>query len=283
MKKYKIITDSSADITFLDDVNFKSVPLKIITSEKEYVDDENLDVEEMVRKLYDYKGKSSTACPSPGEWINAFGDADFIFCITITGALSGSYNSACTAKKMVLEDEPDKKIHIIDSLSAGPELYLIVDKIKELINEEKDFEEIAKEIEDYRKNLGLLFMLVSMKNLANNGRVSPLIAKFAGLLGIRIVGKANDDGKLEPLHKVRGKKALLTILTELEKNGYNGGKLRICHVSSLDEATKLKNIILAKYKNAPITIAASRGLCSFYAEKGGLMIGFEKINKLNII
>lgn len=276
MKKFRIVADSSADIRELDGVDFASVPLKIITNVKEYVDDKSLLVEEMVADLYTYKGRSTTACPSPGEWIESFGDADYVFCITITSALSGSYNSACVARDKVLEDDPDKKIYIIDSLSAGPELYLIIDKIKELILLGHSYDEIVATIDEYRKNTGLLFMLVSMKNLANNGRVSPLVAKFAGLLGIRIIGRASDEGKLDPLHKPRGRKALGTMVEELKKQGYVGRKVRICHTFNLDEATELKKLILNEFPDAKVSVMPSGGLCSFYAEKGGLMVGFEK-------
>ena len=75
----KIVTDSSSDILTLNGVEFASAPLKIITADKEYVDDENLDVFEMVNDLHSYKGKSSTSCPKPNDWIKTFGDAEEIF------------------------------------------------------------------------------------------------------------------------------------------------------------------------------------------------------------
>ena len=94
----KIVADSSADLTSFTGTDFASAPLKIITSQNEYVDDKNLDVEGMVNELIKYSGKSSTACPSPIDWLKAFGESKYIFCITITSALSGSHNAACIAK-----------------------------------------------------------------------------------------------------------------------------------------------------------------------------------------
>ena len=99
-KKFKIVTDSSADMDTFEGVDFASAPLKIITANKEYIDDENLNVEEMVNDLRTYKGKSSTSCPNTEDWIEAFGDAERIFCITITATLSGSYNSACRSDQI---------------------------------------------------------------------------------------------------------------------------------------------------------------------------------------
>ena len=120
-------------------------------------------------------------------------------------------------------------------------------------------------------------MLESVKNLANNGRVSPFIAKAVGILGFRIVGKASDKGELEQLGKYRGeKKALAAIVQNMKRAGYSGGNVRIGHCKNEKAAVRLKEAIQENYHNAAIQIYRSRGLCSFYAEKGGLMIGFEK-------
>ena len=124
---------------------------------------------------------------------------------------------------------------------------------------------------------GLLFLLESMKNLANNGRVSPIAAKAAGLLGIRVVGKASDCGTLEMLNKCRGEdKALDVMIEHLKSLGYCGGKISIAHCFNENAAQKLKDLILTTWNMANVEFYNCRGLCSFYAEKGGLLLGFEK-------
>ena len=130
---FKIVTDSSSDMLTLDVVPFEVTPLKIVTDKKEYVDDKNLDVNSMVDDLFYYKGKSSSSCPNANEWLSAFGDAEYIFCITITATLSGSYNAACIAKEMYEEQYPNRKVYVVNSLSTGPEMKLIAEKIKYLI------------------------------------------------------------------------------------------------------------------------------------------------------
>ena len=129
----KIVADSSADIKRLEGVEFESVPLKIITSQKEYVDDKDLDVELMVKELSMLNDKSGTACPSVGDWLSAFGEAQKVFCVTITSGLSGSYNSALIAKSEYEESYPDREVFVIDSLSAGPELNLILINCSDVI------------------------------------------------------------------------------------------------------------------------------------------------------
>ena len=275
---YKIVTDSSADMLNFDAVPFAIAPLKIVTTEKEYYDDKNLDVSEMVNDLLKYKGKSSSSCPNTDDWLNAFGDAQYIFCVTITATLSGCYNAACVAKQLYEEQYPDRKVFVINSLTTGPEMKLIIEKISELIVFGKSYEEICQEITDYTTKTGLLFMLESMKNLANNGRVSHLTAKAAGLLGIRVIGKASDKGDLQPLDKARGEqKARTTVIDRLHEEGYRGGKLRIAHCQNLDFAESIKYILYKEFGKIDVEIYECRGLCSFYAEKGGVLIGFERI------
>ena len=274
---FKIVTDSSSDMLNLEGTPFAVAPLKIVTTDKEYTDDQNLNVSNMVDDLLSYKGRSSTSCPNTDEWLAAFGDAQYIFCVTITATLSGCYNAACAAKQIYEEQYPDRKVYVINTLSTGPEMKLIIEKLSNLIAEGKNYEEICNEINLYINKTGLLFMLESMKNLANNGRVSHLTAKAAGLLGIRVIGKASDKGDLQPLDKVRGEqKSRCTIINRMREEGYWGGKVRIAHCQNHEFAGTIKEALTKEFGNIDIDIYECRGLCSFYAEKGGVLIGFEK-------
>ena len=141
----------------------------------------------------------------------------------------------------------------------------------------KSFEEIRAEISEYIKSTHLLFSLESLKNLANNGRTSQVVAAMAGILGIRLVGKASDHGTLEPMHKCRGeRRSLEALVDELWNLGYRSGKISVGHCQNESAANQLKELILNKFGNVQIEIHKFRGLCSFYAEKGGVLIGFEK-------
>ena len=276
-RKVKIVADSSANVLQSETVAFASVPLKIITDDTEFIDTEALDVDAMVSYFDSYKSRSKTSCPNPGDWLAAFGDADDIFCVAITSGLSGSYNAACVAKQMYEAENEGKRVFVIDSLSAGPELKLIVEKLEELISAGTPFEEICDTVTNYQKTTGLLFMLESLKNFAANGRVSPMVARITSVLGIRIVGKASDKGTLEPLDKCRGEeKALKVILSRLQNLGLKNGKVRIAHCENESAAQKLKDYIKSLMPLVSVEIQKCRGLCCYYAEKGGLLVGFEK-------
>lgn len=277
MRKMKIVADSSANLLALDAVTFSSAPMKVITADREFVDSEDLDLEGMLRYFDQYKGKSQTSCPNTGDWLEAFGDADDVFCVTITSGLSGSYNSACAARDLYEAENPGRRVYVIDSLFAGPELTLIVEKLEDMILRGCTYEEICEEIPNYLQKTGLIFMLESLKNFAANGRVAPAVAKIAGVLGIRIVGKASDVGTLEPTNKCRGElKSLETLVAKLKGYGMKKGKIQIAHCQNESAANKIKEMILAALPNVKVKIAVNRGLCSYYAEKGGLLIGFEK-------
>ena len=278
MRKIKIVSDSSSDLLMLDNIEFASSPMKIITAIREFVDDENLNVDEMANFFNEYKDRSQTSCPNPADWLDAFGDADDIICVTITSALSGSYNSACTAKELYEAENEGKRVFVLDTLSAGPEITLVVRKLEELVKSGMAYEGVCEKIQEYTKRTGLVFMLKSLKNFAANGRVSPLVAKLVGFAGICIVGKASDEGTLEPTHKCRGEnRSLETLINDLKELGLKNGKVSIGHCQNEGAATKLKQMIESTFEKAQVEIHKLRGLCSFYAEKGGLLVGFEKI------
>ncbi len=276
MRTIRIVSDSSSDLLTLDHADFACSPMKIITAEREFVDDAALDVDAMADYFLQYKDTSHTSCPNPADWIAAFGDADDVICVTITSALSGSYNAALSAKQIYESENADKRVFVLDTLSAGPEITLILRKLEAMVADGTAFEDICERITAYQKQTGLVFMLKSLKNFANNGRVSPLVAKIVGIAGICIVGKASDEGTLDPTHKCRGEvRSLDTLLTDLERLGLKTGKVSIGHCQNEPAAVRLKEMIAEKFDRVQVEIHKLRGLCSFYAEKGGLLVGFE--------
>ena len=185
----RIVTDSSANIVDYKDMNLGVAPLHVIVGDMDYVDDDMVDIDAMQKKLSSYKGKTSTASPSPEEWERAFGNDDIIFCITITSGLSGTYNSALAAK-----------------------------------------------------------------------------------------GKYENEhkGTLLPMDKCRGeKKALNKLVNHLKKCGYKNGKIIIAHNNNETGAEELSKLIEDEFGLFNGKINKTRALCSYYAEPGSILIGFE--------
>lgn len=277
---WKIIADSGCDYREIadlaNDTSFKSVPLIIQVDSEIFVDDANLDIDLMMEKMYATSTASKSACPSPDDYLRSFEGAENIFVVTITGALSGSHNSAQLAKKLFLEEHPTAHIHVIDSLSAGGEVDLIITKLNELIKEGLSFDQVVEAITRYQENTKLLFVLAKVDNLVKNGRLNKLIGAVVGLLNIRMVGEASETGTLELLQKARGaKKALTAAVDEVLKAGYKGGRIIIAHRNNEKFCQQFTEVIKEKFPAADISFLPTSGLCSFYAEEGGLLLGYE--------
>lgn len=274
--KRKIVADSSCDIWELNGVDFAVAPITISTDNKHYVDNQELDVHLMSEELAKYKGVSHTACPSVGSWLDCYEGFDEIFVITLTGAMSGTYNSAMTAKGIYEEENENVKVHVFDSLSTGPEMRLLIEKLKEMIEEDLTFEEIVEKGQDYLNHTRLFFALKSLHNFAMNGRVSKTVASAIGVLNISIFATASEKGTIQQISKCRGeKKVVKSMIEHLEDAGYHGGKVRISHADNLKLAHNVRNKILELYPNADIIVYPMGGLCTYYAEKGGLLVGCE--------
>lgn len=272
---YKVVADSSSNMHTIQYKNFEMVPLKITNSEKEFIDTPTLDVKDMVEHLKNYKGKTTTSCPNANDWISAFEDADVVFAVTITSKLSGSYNSAVLAKQTYEEQYPNRQVYVIDSLTAGLELKLIVDRIYKCLNEGMNARSTYENVMNYHQHTHTIFSLSSVDNLAKNGRVSSVVAAAVGVLNLRIVGIAN-GGVLDPQHKVRGdRKAVKTMLADMEAQGYNGGKISLCHCFNEKTVELFKSLVLDKYPKAEIEVYPSGGLMSFYGEIEGIVVGYE--------
>ena len=272
--KFRIVCDSSCNVLSLDE-NYATVPMKV-TADREYVDDAALDLAEMVEGLRNHKGKSGSACPNVGEWLEAFGDAEYVCGITITKHLSGSYNAARQAAQIYMENHPGRVAYIFDSLSTGPEMMMLVEKIRRCEAEGDDFETMKQKVLEYHNHVHTLFCLESMMNLARNGRVPMAVAKIAGMLGIRVVGDV-EKGEITPVHKPRGaKKATQALMDMIRERGFaDGNQIRVAHCFGEEAASDLRDAVLAEYPNARVLVEPTRALCSFYAEAGGMVIGFE--------
>lgn len=274
--KRKIVADSSCDMWELNGVDFAVAPITISTDNKHYVDNQELDVHLMSEELAKYKGVSHTACPSVGSWLDCYEGFDEVFVVTLTGSMSGTYNSAMTAKGIYEEENENVKVHVFDSLSTGPEMRLLIEKLKEMIDEDLPFEEIVEKGQDYLNHTRLFFALKSLHNFAMNGRVSKAVASAIGVLNISIFATASEEGTIQQISKCRGeKKVVKSMIEHLENAGYHGGKVRISHADNLKLAHNVRDKILELYPHADIIVYPMGGLCTYYAEIGGLLVGCE--------
>lgn len=272
----KFVIDSSCDTNSYEGVNLEAAPLSIYTAEREFVDTPDMDVHEMLDYLLAYKGRSYTSCPTTESWLKAFEGGTEIYCMTLTSRLSGAYNSACAARDQYLEKYPDAKVVVIDSLTTGPEMRLALEKMIAWKKEDKSFEEISVLVKEYLSSTRLFFSFRSLHNFAQNGRVNKVVASAIGMLNISIMGTASADGDIQPMTKCRGTKCIVNRLTEeITKAGFTGGKVRICHIENEELATLVGESLKERFQGTDLLIYPARGLCSYYGERGGIIIGCE--------
>lgn len=278
--KWKIVADTGSNLREIEnlptDISFGLVPLILHLDDKDFVDTPDLDTEKMVRNMSDAK-ETSTACPAPGVYATEFLEAENIICFTISDEVSGSYNSANLARSIALEKNPVANIHIFNTKSAGGEMDLLILKAVELIKDGNDFDEVLKDLEDYHNHTYVGYMLQSIDNLVKNGRVNKIIGSLVGLLNINVLGIRSEEGRIEMSDRIRGeKRALKTFLEEMIENGMNGKAVEIGHVNNKELADDLADKIVNKFPDANINIRPTSGLCSFYAEDDGLIVGYER-------
>lgn len=277
---WKIVTDSGCDLRSLEseskELQFERVPLTLQIGTEIFRDDDGLDIDNMMATMYQSSKAATSSCPSPDAFLQAYKGVDNVIAVTITGTLSGSHNSARLAKNDLLEDYPNANIHVIDSLSTSGEIDLIVLELERLINLGLSFEEVVERITAYQEKTRLIFVLAKVDNLVKNGRLNKLVGKVVGLLNIRMVGQASKEGTLELLQKARGqKKAVSALVEEIQKAGYKGGKVYIAHANNPKICEQISEKIKAIYPDAVIQTGRTSGLCSFYAEDEGILMGYE--------
>lgn len=275
----KIVVDSCCELsqTMLNDDRVISVPLRINVGGTEYVDDETLNVDELLDAIDQSPEVAKTSCPSPEDFLNAYMTDDEIIVITLTGALSGTYNSARLAKDLVQADHPDKKIHIFNTNAASIKETLVALKALELIEQSKSFEEIVSQTQSYMDGMKFFFHLDVLDTLVKNGRMSKIQGTLANLLNIKLIMTATDEGEIDVYEKTRTMKKtmkrMVDIIGEVGEN-FEEKILGISYCDCYEKANKLKNDLMERYPFKDAVLLKMRGLSSTYANRGGIIVSF---------
>lgn len=276
----KIIVDSCFDFNEkIRKLNiFETVPLKILVDDEEFVD-KNLSIKKLLTKMKNSTRAIKTSCPSPNDFLQAYKKNTTSFVITLSKELSGSFNSAMTAAKLLKESCPDKFVHVFNSKSASIGETLIGLKIKQLIDQKQNISnlEIIDKTNEYISKMKTFFILESLDNLVKNGRMSKVKAHLASILHIYPIMGATDNGEIMLVEKMRGnKKAFNRLVDIIGENAidFENRILGIAHCNALEKAEKLKRDVEAKYNFKDVIIVNTRGISTVYANDGGIVIAF---------
>ncbi len=161
--------------------------------------------------------------------------------ITFSSGLSGSYNSARNAAKLVREKYPDQKLYLVDSLAASSGYGLIVDTLADMRDDGKDIDEVYNWIEANKRRLHHWFFTTDLTYFVRGGRVSKASGLFGGILGICPLLNVDLNGKLVARHKIRGKaKVIEAIVNQMKEHAESGkdysGKCFISQSACMEDA-----------------------------------------------
>lgn len=273
---YKIIGDSCTDlpVELKTDDKIRLVPLSIEVEGETIVDDDTFNQAEFLKKVADSKESAKSSCPSPERYMQEYEGEEDIYVITLSSKLSGSYNSAELAKRLYLEENPAKNIVVIDSKSASVGQTLIAYKIKELVEQGLEFQDVVKKVLEFRDSMATKFVLESLDTLRKNGRLNNLTAVICSALNIKPIMGSN-DGAIVKLDQARGiERALLRMIRFVEEDVKDAKTriLAIAHCNNYERALFVRDEIMKRVPFAKCFIADTNGISSLYANDGGIIV-----------
>lgn len=246
----KIITDSAADfeIEEIKELGIKVVPLSVFFGDDEYQETVNITKQEFYEKLASAEEFPHTSQPSPESFMNAMEEAkangDEVVIITLSSALSGTYQSALLAKNALEYDE----CYVVDSLSATLGQRLLVEYAVRLRDEGKSAAEIVSAVENIRSKITIYACVDTLEYLHKGGRISHVSYAVGSLAKIKPIITVSTEGKVEIPAKAMGKnkaiKLLCNKLKEIEPDTnhpvYGIYSHDLDNVNMLIEATDVK-------------------------------------------
>ena len=281
MAKFTIIGDSCANIYERElpksnKYDLHIAPLTLTVNGKDYVDNQDLDTRELVTAVNTYKGVPKTACPSPEAFYSLMEKSDNIICILLSSKLSGTYASCMTAANDIKEKYPNKKLFVMDTLSACMGLDFIITRCIELIETgEYTFDELTVKLEEVRRNTRVRFLLYDLGNLIKNGRLSKVAGAVLNTMKIKLVCGDDGAGEIKKYAMALGVRRGLGSLADLpHKDKLAPEKtIMIGHVYNEEDAGFIKSA-LVKHGYNNVSIRKMRGVSSIYAADKGIVIAY---------
>ena len=273
-----LVSDSSCDLRSVDisgpQVRLQVISMHLHIGHRDFPDDEDLNLRQILAAMA--KSSSSTACPSPQAFADAFAQGDESICVTISSPLSGTYQAAVTGRELALSQDPEKKIFVLDSRSTAGCMVLLLRKAAALYEDGRPFEEICDILTTYRDNLRTCFTLMSFHNLIQAGRMKPITGALLQSLGIHVIAQATPEGTISVAGKARGEvKTYQAIVEQMQKSkNCRGAEVIVSHCENLVGAVRLKEQILKELPVRSVEIRSCRGLTGYYAMEGGLILAY---------
>ena len=190
------------------------------------------------------------------EYINYFepilAQGKDILHLSLSSGISGSFNSARSAALIAQERYPDRKIYVVDSLAASSGFGLLMDKLADLRDGGMGIDELHDWAEEHKLELHHWFFSTDLTSYVKGGRISKAEGFFGGVLGICPLLNVDNQGRLIPRAKIRGKKKVIQeIVDRMEKYAQGGldyaGKCYMCQSACMDDARQVADLVEARF------------------------------------
>jgi len=282
--KLIIITDSNCDLSseFLNKNNVPVIPFHFRLNEKDYEDNFGRSISYM--KFYDELRKgnmSTTAQITPSvyeEYFRKYVAQGFsIIYVGFSSALSESFNHSITAQKAAMADNKTADITVIDSKCASVGQGILVYYACEMKRQGKSKEEIVAWIEDTKLKINMWFTVDRLDHLRRGGRLSTTSAAFGTVLHVKPILFVDNEGKLVPNRRVRGRqKAIGSLAQELRNRIANPEEqiVFISHGACRKDAEHLKKLVMGNVNVKDVIINYLGPVIGTHTGPGLLLVAF---------
>lgn len=238
-------------------LDIKIVDMKLYIKDKEYnCYDESFDTEKVSDLFYkELSGDNNirTSLVNPNDYLEAFKDdianGHQIICLTMAKGISGTYQSACIARDMINEEQGKEAVYVVDSMTAGFGEGLLAIRLDKGVKKGKTFEELIKDIEQFKYKVRSEFTVDDVNFLAKTGRINRVVAKIASALKIKVLLKGSNDSTIVSTAKVPGRKLSLKKLAKQCIDFIKNAKdqiVYITHCNCLKDALEVKKMLKEK-------------------------------------
>lgn len=275
---YRLICDSCTDLApeMIHDPVVKKAPLTIQVGAETVVDGENFHQGELLQKMRAWPDAPKTACPSPSAYLDMFGEEGDTYVITLSGLLSGSYNSAMQARAIYREEGGKGNVHVFNSRSASAGQTQIALLVRELAGRGLPFAQVVERVESYIGRMKTLFVLENLDNLRKNGRLTRMQSLVTGALRVKLLCGATPDGEIQKMGQgLTIRQTLAKMVGHMaEDQDHADRRLVIAHCNCQERAETVRDMVRQKCRFGEIMIVATGGISTVYANDGGIVVAY---------
>ena len=259
----KIIVDSCSSMSLVEakEKNIDVIPMTFEMNEKIINPLNNeIDPQEFYDKLKDHSTVVKTSCIAPQVFYEAFEkyvkDNNEVIFISLSKGLTAGFNNAVMAKEMILEEYPNAKVEIINSLSGSIGIKIVIEKAIELINKNLSIDEIKIELDNLANKVYSAFTIGSLYHLYRGGRLRLASLLTGNLLRIKPIITTNSEGKLEKKETHLGSNKAISGMVDLvvENIDKNCKNIYVGYTNNLEDAKKFVSKIKERLPEANIIL-----------------------------